>query len=392
MNKRKELIEILENCLRYGRENEYFDVKGKWHSNIKDLIKDIICLSNTSHDEKTYIIIGEDDKFNIVGINPDESRKMADITDAFSKLSFATPTRPQFHLERLDYKGKIIDILVIENIKETPIYLNRHYGDMRPGCIYSRKNDRNTANNGNSSIDEIELLWKKRFGLLKDKKQILLERLINKRDWCKVESEYYIKFEPEYRMKMINQNSDNNYYDEQNDAFYSYAMMNTSTYFYTLEIYYNASKLGEYEFVSLDSGNLMVPTPIWDNNLSDLGNGYPNCMYKYYMRDTEEGRLLSFFYDSQNSDQRFAFNDLQEVVLIYNDEEEKKNFEKYVKKNKELFKQTYDNNDKYNIISSMEKQKNYTKLETYKSQLKYCNTLRIIFDKWKLGNKLDEIF
>lgn len=162
----------------------------------------------------------------------------------------------------------------------------------------------------------------------------------------KVESEYYIKFEPEYRMKMINQNSDNNYYDEQNDAFYSYAMMNTSTYFYTLEIYYNASKLGEYEFVSLDSGNLMVPTPIWDNNLSDLGNGYPNCMYKYYKRDTEEGRLLSFFYDSQNSDQRFAFNDLQEVVLIYNDEEEKKNFEKYVKKNKELFKQTYDNNDK----------------------------------------------
>lgn len=45
-----------------------------------------------------------------------------------------------------------------------------------------------------------------------------------------------------------------------------------------------------------------------------------------------------------------------------------------------------------NIILSMEKQKNYTKLETYKSQLKYCNTLRIIFDKWKLGKKLDEIF
>ena len=50
----EELIPIL---LRKGKEGEFWDFKQEWHDKIEDLVKDIICFSNTVHDEDCYLIL-----------------------------------------------------------------------------------------------------------------------------------------------------------------------------------------------------------------------------------------------------------------------------------------------------------------------------------------------
>ena len=64
--------------IRKGKEGEYWDFKQEWHERIEDLIKDIICFSNTVHNEDCYLIFGISDNLEIVGMRKNR-RKQADI-------------------------------------------------------------------------------------------------------------------------------------------------------------------------------------------------------------------------------------------------------------------------------------------------------------------------
>ena len=166
-SKRQELIELLFTCLETKRENDFFDMKLKWHERIDDLIKDIICFSNTVHDRDCYIFFGINDDFEIIGLNDTEKTKQADIVDTMSKLHFSGSERPSFEVNTISVNDKEIDVLVIFNNNKTPIFLEKPYGKMKAGCIYSREKDRNTPDNGNATFSQIEALWRKRFGLIK---------------------------------------------------------------------------------------------------------------------------------------------------------------------------------------------------------------------------------
>ena len=157
---------IIEFLLAQSKEGEFWDFKREWHDNIEDLIKDIICFANTAHDESCYIVFGVDDCCNIVGMEKPR-RKQADIIDALSNLVFAGDISPKISVDSIEIEGKDVDILIVSDMDNTPVYLKRNYGKMKAGCIYLRTGDKNTPDGGNADIADIEMLWKKRLGLTK---------------------------------------------------------------------------------------------------------------------------------------------------------------------------------------------------------------------------------
>ena len=159
MNKSR-LQELVLSLLEQGKEGEYWDFKQEWHEKIEDLLKDIICFANTVHSKDCYIIFGVADDLTVTGMKKDR-RKQADIIDALSKLKFAGDIYPKIELTTIDIDYKDVDILRIFDVEKTPIYLKENYGQMRPGCIYTRVGDKNTPDKGNADMTDIENLWRK---------------------------------------------------------------------------------------------------------------------------------------------------------------------------------------------------------------------------------------
>ena len=155
-----------------------------------DLIKDIISFANTVHDEDCYLIFGVSDDLKLTGMQQSR-KKQADVIDALSNLHFAGDNIPKIDIETVNFEGTELDVLKIFDTDRTPIYLKKPYGSMRQGCIYSRNGDKNTPDNGNAEIVEIENLWRKRLGLTKPPLEYIIDRLQNKLEWNQHDDFYY---------------------------------------------------------------------------------------------------------------------------------------------------------------------------------------------------------
>ena len=99
MTERK-LADYVMNLISSGKEGAYWDFKMEWHEKIEDLIKDIVCFTNTVHDKDSYIIFGVNDSQQIVGMKQPR-RKQADIIDALSKLQFASVHTPEISVNTI---------------------------------------------------------------------------------------------------------------------------------------------------------------------------------------------------------------------------------------------------------------------------------------------------
>ncbi|PNH21628.1 hypothetical protein CAL30_05220 [Megasphaera hutchinsoni] len=377
-SKRQELIELLFKCLETKREDDFFDMKLKWHERIDDLIKDIICFSNTVHDRDCYIFFGINDDFEIIGLNNTEITKQADIVDTMSKLHFSGSERPSFEVNTISVNDKEIDVLVIFNNNKTPIFLEKPYGKMKAGCIYSREKDRNTPDNGNATFSQIEALWRKRFGLIKSKKDFLFSLLNNKNDWNEIYPEFYNVFMPEYRVKVIEEDD-----NRDRDEFYSYAMNNPSTSYYQIELMYNSNKLDNFQGVYLDSGRLFIPTARWGFIKDKMYPMETVCSYKYYIENSEEFKLLKFFYDPTNHEQKYAFSKILEIFLVFESVNEQVNFENYVEDNAEYLDKIYSAQKQYGYLEAPKGSPNYLKLEKYREALRYARSLKLMLEKWR---------
>lgn len=205
--------------LEQGKEGDCWDFKQEWHENIADLIKDIICFANTVHDENCYLIFGVADDLNVTGMQKPR-RKQADIIDAISNLIFAGDVYPVVEVKTVVFDGTELDVLTIFNVENTPIYLKKQYGQMRPGCIYTRIGDKNTSDNGNADMIDIENLWRKRLGLTKPPLEYIYDRLRNKAEWTTSDNGYYNVYRPEYTIEIYPND------DDLDAEFYAYAMPN----------------------------------------------------------------------------------------------------------------------------------------------------------------------
>lgn len=325
--KEYELEERVEYFISRRCETEQWDFKQEWHKEIADIMKDIICFANTVHDKDCYLVFGISDDYQVVGMT-EPRRKQADIIDTLNNLHFAGDILPKIELQTIYIAGKEIDVLIIKNINLTPIYLKKQYGKMKPGCIYTRVGDKNTPDNGNSEYYEIEMLWKKRLGLTKPPLEFIYDSLRDKLNWSDCDSDYYHIYKPEY---VIHKYSEDEEYSEFRikDEFYSYSQTNESTSFMMLDIVANGTVLESYQIVCLDGGRLEIPVPEW-SYIPQSFHTSDKIRYKYYTKNSKRHTLLPFMYDPENGDERYAFNHLMNVVLIFESEEERENFEGYI--------------------------------------------------------------
>ncbi|MEE1374764.1 MAG: ATP-binding protein [Clostridia bacterium] len=340
------LDRIVEILAAKGREGEYWDYKQEWHENMADLLKDIICFANTPYDANCYLLFGIDDDGHIVGMKKNR-RKQADILEAMDNLWFIGDVRPEISVETVVVNEIEVDVLTVYDTQKTPIYLKRNYGEMLAGCIYMRNGDKNTPNRGMASIDDVEKLWKKRFGLLQTPLEYIIGRLQYQTEWKQQDHIYYNMYRPEYQLKILK--GDEDYLIPE---FYAYTMSNKNTSYEMLQIIAGDTILEEYQIVVLDSGRYKTPVPEWGFAGYDRYRIDHKFTYKYFVKGSTEYRLQQFFLDGENEEAIYANRRLMEVVLLYETEDEKSAFEAYIEDNQEEIMERISKKDRYSYIQA----------------------------------------
>lgn len=340
-----ELTDLVKLCISRGHEGDFWDFKQEWHKDMPALIKDIICFVNTVHSENCYLIFGISDDCRVVGMK--QSRyELANIIDALSKLEFATIDVPEITLDTIVLDGIEVDVLTILNTDNTPIYLRKPYGKMHPGCIYLRKGDRNTPDNSNALFGDIEMLWKKRFKLTKPPLEYIKNHLNNPLEWNETQDCYYNIFRPEYVLEHVYDESDRDLRAE----FYAYAMTNEHAVYSSMVVKCSGTIVDNYQIVALDGGRYTTPTPEWGFLGKRLTENGPEFSYKYFLKDSFRYSLHSFMYHEENEEERYAHDDLMDIVLLFDSVDEKNEFERYVEYHIQNLRDRVDAQNEYSYV------------------------------------------
>lgn len=340
-----ELTDLVKLCISRGHEGDFWDFKQEWHKDMPALIKDIICFVNTVHSENCYLIFGISDDCRVVGMK--QSRyELANIIDALSKLEFATIDVPEITLNTIVLDGIEVDVLTILNTDNTPIYLRKPYGKMHPGCIYLRKGDRNTPDNSNALFGDIEMLWKKRFRLTKPPLEYIKNHLNNPLEWNETQDCYYNIFRPEYVLEHVYDESDRDLRAE----FYAYAMTNEHVVYSSMVVKCSGTIVDNYQIVALDGGRYTTPTPEWGFLGKRLTENGPEFSYKYFLKDSFRYSLHSFMYHEENGEERYAHDDLMDIVLLFDSVDEKNEFERYVEYHIQNLRDRVDAQNEYSYV------------------------------------------
>ena len=340
-----ELTDLVKLCISRGHEGDFWDFKQEWHKDMPALIKDIICFVNTVHSENCYLIFGISDDCRVVGMK--QSRyELANIIDALSKLEFATIDVPEITLDTIVLDGIEVDVLTILNTDNTPIYLRKPYGKMHPGCIYLRKGDRNTPDNSNALFGDIEMLWKKRFRLTKPPLEYIKNHLNNPLEWNETQDCDYNIFRPEYVLEHVYDESDRDLRAE----FYAYAMTNEHVVYSSMVVKCSGTIVDNYQIVALDGGRYTTPTPEWGFLGKRLTENGPEFSYKYFLKDSFRYSLHSFMYHEENGEERYAHDDLMDIVLLFDSVDEKNEFERYVEYHIQNLRDRVDAQNEYSYV------------------------------------------
>ena len=356
----------------------HLDFKQEWHEKMEDLIKDIICFANTVHDKDCFLVFGISDSYQIVGMTK-RRRKLSDIINTLNNLHFAGDIVPKVELKTISMDGKDIDVLIIKNTDLTPIYLKKPYGKMKEGCIYTRSGNKNTPNNGNADYNEIEMLWKKRFGLTIPPLEFIYKSMENKLNWRKNETGWYHFYKPE---NYIHKHKFSKY-DSDSDCskiieFYSHSQTNESTSYMQLDIMANQTLLESYQIVRLNDGKLTIPLPEF-GFIENEDDPHDFIRYRYFVKGTNNYSLLKFLYDPDNAEQYDSFKHLMNVILMFSSEEERIDFEEFVVYNYDYVKELIAETNEYDYIEA----ENETETEMYSEELNMGFVLKEILKMYR---------
>lgn len=348
-----ELKNKVESIINEKKETDEWDFKQEW-SDTQEVVKDIICFSNTTHDKDCYLIYGISNDYEITGMKK-ERKKQSDIHDTIAKICFAAGVKPKIELETIIIQNKEVDVLIVKNIEKTPIYLEEPYSKLRVGYIYSRVGDRNTAYDKNSSSEIIEKLWKKRFKLLKAPLDYMLDKLENIDDWEINDEGYYNKYKPDYRIREVDKETNSIIRTD----FYSYSVFNESTQYYTYDFFYKSS-LKKYRIVVLDSGRFSTPIP--ESEMLKIEK--EKIYYRYYVKRSPVWKIKEFLYNkSENLEKEQTKYDFEKVILIFESEKEKEKFELMIEEKAREIINLISVNEMYDYINTGNEQltNNYQK-------------------------------
>ena len=339
-------IEKIKFLINSSHEGDYWDFKQAWHAENERLLHDILCFANTVHNENCYIIIGVSDTGEVVGVSEENRRKQADILDLLSNTVFAGDNSPEVRVDTTRLKGVEIDVLTVLNSFNVPFYLkskSKKYNNIKEGYIYTRVGDKNTPISQNARIQQIEMLWKKRLGLTQPPLQQIVARLENKSEWALNDETHYNIHKPEF---MLVEECDDDEDDRRKGEFYVYSQCNSRFLYKVLKIMCNQTILKEFELISLDSGRYKTPIPTWGHVCHDEYMVNHKCPYKYFLMDSIDYKLQKFFFDTEDMEDVYAKGRLNEVILYFEDNEERLSFEFYAENRQKLVEQYIKEADK----------------------------------------------
>lgn len=329
------LTSVIENLIQSHREDDWWDFKGEHHHDKADLVHDITCMANSRANRDAYIIFGiEDQTCKVIGVENDVNRRnQQGIVDILRSVSYAGSVRPRIELRTIILEQHEVDVLIVKNTNDVPYYLEKQYQDskiksldskkigriVRPYHIYTRVVDNNTEIDKNADINDVEYLWRKRFGIDRSPKERLMILLddIDKWvfDWGNKKYAYHIDC-PEYQLVQVGEMRQGWW---PSAAFYTHPTM----YLSQLNIMFHNTIIHETELWSYDEFRKYLPKA---NNAALSGKS--DFWYSYYLLNSIEGKLLRLFTHGSLdiSSREPNYNQL----LIFQNEQEKEAFDVYL--------------------------------------------------------------
>lgn len=350
MLKNKKIKSVIRGLIDRKVEGEYWDFKQEWHKDSEMLLHDIICFANTVHNYDCYIIFGVNDEGKFTKLEEESRRRQVDIVDMLYNTTFADDNIPDISVETIRFGENEVDILVVYDSIRVPYYLKKtstRHKRLKKGLIYTRTQDKNTQINQNATMQQIEMLWKKRLGLTQPALNQITTRLNYKTEWCQYENTYYNIYNPDYVLFEE--------YEEQKlkEMFYVYTQPNHKFLYSNLKIKNRNITLVEVQLISLDSGRFTTPVPNWGFVKINPKDHKPKYSYKFYLMDSIQYVLQTFFYDDSNIEKREAKKRYDEVILYFADNRERESFEHYLKQtDKETERYVLEANKEYYCIDS----------------------------------------
>lgn len=324
----------IQDLISLKQEGPYWDFKREWYTpeKIADLLHDIICMANNLCNRDAYIIIGVDEEkdYTISSVKYDSNRRCTQqLVDFLRDKHFAGGMRPTVSVESIWLDENIIDVIVVYNSSLTPYFLTKDYRNIRANYIYTRVMDSNTPKDRSADLPDIEMLWKKRFGLLSstlERMKIYLQEpdsWVCSSDDCDAEIKYY-RFSPEFTIESV---------FEENKKGYQYYLFNQTDIhprWYDINLYYHQTKMASLGGVSLDGGRYFTTTPQTDG-VSLTQYNHWDVSFKYFIKGSIEYIVHEFYYHPDGDDATFAHNRFMECVLVFDTDQEKDSFKEYIK-------------------------------------------------------------
>ena len=319
----KEIMELIAT----RREDDWWDFKREHHFDKAELVHDILCMANNRPRRDSYIIFGIDDEtMSIVGVENDKNRRnQQGITDLLRNIKFAGSVRPRIEIQTIDIENHIIDILIIKDSFDIPYYLETEYQDsnvkneqgkkygkiVKPYHIYTRVVDNNTPIDRQADLNDVEYLWRKRFGIelpIIERLNILLDQTDKwVFDWGNKKYCYHIDY-PEFQIIQVGEM-------EQGwvpaAAFYIHPIMHLAR----LNITYHNTIIYETSLWSFDQYRKYIPEA-----KNYLVKGHKDFWYSYYQLNSVEGKLLKIFTNG-NCDISSRETNYHQFLIFENDAE-----------------------------------------------------------------------
>ena len=292
------LKETIENLRSLKQEGGYWDFKRQWYDkdHKQDMLHDIICMANNIENRDAYIIIGidEENDFSITGVEEDNNRRNTqNLVDFLKDKKFAGDIRPTVCVETIEIDDKLIDIIKVCDSLNTPFYLKERFLQLNLNNIYARIQDTNTPVNRSADINIVELLWKKRFGLLLTPIEHFNYLLLDKSHWkvSSVQSKVVYYHETEAHYVIAFELTDPRFHTD-----YEYFFLNQPDVrptWRTISLKYANTCLLELPGNALNGGKYFTNSPLF--NVISIEEPNDKILYGYWVKNTLEYNLHLFF-------------------------------------------------------------------------------------------------
>lgn len=343
MNLSEKIIELI----KLKKEGKTWDFKEKWYTSKALLLHDILNMANNETDEDSFIIIGVDESndFSVVDVKNDSNRynqnRLNNLLHS-TKIKFAGDNIPIIKLETININNCCIDVIIIKSTDSVPYYLIDDYVEnisqnngkkleiiVHSSNVYIRRNDSNTPINKCATDNEIEQLWRKRFGINLSVHEKFAKILSNKNEWEYYDNIYFHKYILDFTFKILDENCNNTYLPTP----YSYEQYDTSQDTHILEVFFRNMKIDEYRLDYLDGGRLLYLYPNTEYLSKPQTFNHEVYSYLYFIKDDIRFKINKIFLDFTNSDHRYIFNIIKEYVIFFDNIEQKNLYNQYLLKN-----------------------------------------------------------